>query len=64
MMTVRQEQIDAALLQAQANIGQAEFSAQLQTLGLFGLDNLGSPLAEYYSEEELFALLGLKPPCP
>jgi hypothetical protein len=58
-----QEEVDAALLQAEANINQAQFLAQLQQSGIFALDNLGSPLAEFYSEEELFALLGLKPPC-
>ena len=62
-LDMSQEEIDAALLQAEANINQAQFLTQLQQGGIFALDNLGSPLAEYYSEEELFALLGLKPPC-
>ena len=58
-----QEEVDAALLQAEANINQAQFLAQLQAGGLFTLDQLGLQLGEDYTYDELLALLGTKPPC-
>jgi hypothetical protein len=58
---VSEGEIDFSIAAADASASQTAAVATTLKGTVFGLDNLGSPLAEYYTEDQIMAAFGINP---